>query len=230
LCMQDTPNADISAIHANDPRSPEQRGLSAYDELEPYYLQAEHLYQVLGERGEDPTEPSASGPYRYPAVSHEPRIQQLSDDLERLGLRPFHTPLGVMLDERNRRKSRCIRCATCDGHPCLVQAKSDAPSLLCRSCAGTSECHVETNSKVLRLETSGSGREVTKVIVEREGATEEYSADIVVLSCGAINSAALLLRSSNDAHPRVRPLGRPATRSPSTESLSIWRCSVPQPA
>jgi len=59
-----------------------------------------------------------------------------------------------------------------------------------------------TRAYVSRLETNPSGREVTKVIVEREGTTEAYSADIVVTSCGAINSAALLLRSANDKHPR----------------------------
>ena len=73
-----------------------------------------------------PTEPSASSPYPYPAVSHEPRIQQLSDDLAALGCKPFHVPLGVKLDEKKPRTSPCIRCATCDGHPCLVNAKSDA--------------------------------------------------------------------------------------------------------
>ena len=66
----------------------------SYNELEPYYTQAEHLYQVHGNRGEDPTEPRASAPYRYPAVSHEQRLQHLSDDLERAGLKPFHTHVG----------------------------------------------------------------------------------------------------------------------------------------
>ena len=98
----------------------------AYDELEPYYTQAEKLYQVHGQRGEDPTEPPASAPYPYPAVSHEPRIQQLRDDFAALGLKPFHVPLGVMLDEKDPHKSRCIRCNTCDGFPCLVHAKADA--------------------------------------------------------------------------------------------------------
>src|ERR1051326_1453413 len=98
----------------------------SYEELEPYYLQAERLYQVHGHRGEDPTDPPASGPYAYPAVSHEPRIQQLSDDLLGAGLRPFHVPRGIMLNESEPRRSRCIRCETCDGHPCLVSAKSDA--------------------------------------------------------------------------------------------------------
>src|SRR5215211_2393928 len=81
----------------------------SYDELEPYYTEAEHLYQVHGERGEDPTEPPASAPYPFPAVSHEPRIQQRSDDFAAAGLHPFHAPCGVMLDEQDMAHSRCVR-------------------------------------------------------------------------------------------------------------------------
>jgi choline dehydrogenase-like flavoprotein len=173
-----------------------------YDELEPYYTEAEHLYQVHGERGADPTEPPASAPYLHPPVSHEPRIQQLSDDLVRLGCHPFHVPLGVMLDERNRRQSRCIRCATCDGHPCLVQAKSDAQVVCVDPALAHPNATLLTGAYVSRLETSPSGREVTRLLVERDAAREMYSADIVVVSAGAINSAALLLRSMSDQHPR----------------------------
>jgi choline dehydrogenase-like flavoprotein len=173
-----------------------------YDELEPYYTEAEHLYQVHGARGEDPTEPAASAPYRFPAVSHEPRIQQLSDDFAALGLKPFHVPLGVMLDEADRRRSRCIRCATCDGHPCLVYAKSDAQVVCVDPALEHPNVTLLTGAYVTRLETSASGREVTRVHVERAGAREIYSADVVVAACGAINSAALLLRSVSDQHPR----------------------------
>jgi choline dehydrogenase-like flavoprotein len=173
-----------------------------YEDLEPYYTEAEHLYQVHGERGEDPTEPPASARYRFPAVTHEPRIQQLSDDFARLGYQPFHTPLGIMLDERNRRLSRCIRCGTCDGHPCLVNAKSDAQVVCVDPALEHENVSLLTNAYVSRLETSASGREVTRVLVDRDGQRESYSADIVVVSCGAINSAALLLRSANDRHPR----------------------------
>jgi choline dehydrogenase-like flavoprotein len=58
-----------------------------------------------------------------------------------------------------------------------------------------------TNSHVTRLETNGSGRSVTKVVVERDGARHEFSADAVIVSCGAINSSALLLSSANEHHP-----------------------------
>ena len=173
----------------------------SYDVMEPYYTKAEHLYQIHGERGVDPTEPQASAPYLYPPVSHEPRIQQLSDDFTHLGLRPFHTPLGVMLDEKNMHNSRCIRCNTCDGFPCLVYAKSDAHVVCVDPALQHPNVTLLTNAFVSSIETSASGREVTKVHVERNGAKETYSASIVVVSCGAINSAALLLRSANDKHP-----------------------------
>ena len=174
----------------------------SYEDLEPYYAEAERLYQVHGKRGVDPTEPPSSGPYPYPAVSHEPRIQQLCDDFARLGCRPFHVPLGIMLDERQPEASRCIRCETCDGHPCLVHAKSDAEVICVRPALMHPNVTLLTDAYVSRLETTPSGREVSTVVVERGGATERYSADVVVVSCGAINSAALLLRSANDCHPR----------------------------
>ena len=173
----------------------------SYEELEPYYTRAEYLYQVHGARGVDPTEPRASKPYPHPAVSHEPRIQQLSDDFERLGLKPFHVPLGVMLDERDRRASACIRCNTCDGFACLINAKSDAQTCAVDPALKHGNVRLLTNAKVLKLKTDASGRTVSAVVVEREGMTEEFSAEIVVVSCGAINSAALLLRSANEKHP-----------------------------
>ncbi len=173
-----------------------------YEELEPYYTKAEHLYQVHGQRGADPTEPPAGAPYLYPPVSHEPRIQELNDDFRRLGYKPFHVPLGIMLDEKNRPRSRCIRCGTCDGFPCLVYAKSDAQVVCVDPALEHPNVTLLTNAFVSRLETSPSGREVTRVHVERNGEKETYSANIVVASCGAINSAALLLRSASDQHPR----------------------------
>ncbi len=178
----------------------------SYDDLEPWYTQAEHLYQVHGERGVDPTEPEASAPYLYPAVSHEPRIQQLHDDWVKLGHRPFHVPLGVRLDEKNPRTSRCIRCETCDGHPCLVGAKADAQTICVDPALTHPNVTLLTHAYVSRLETSPSGREISAVRVERDGPGgtmhETYSANLVVVSGGAINSAALLLRSTSDRHPR----------------------------
>ena len=173
----------------------------SYDELEPFYTQAEHLYQVHGAHGEDPTDPPASEPYPFPAVSHEPRIQQLSDDLEAAGYHPFHAPCGIMLDEGNMPYSRCVRCQDCDGFPCLVHAKSDAEVLAVRPALEHPNVTLLRNAEAVKLETDDSGGTVTAVVVEREGERETYTADIVVVSCGATNSAKLLLQSASDKHP-----------------------------
>ena len=103
----------------------------SYNDMEPYYGQAEELYQVHGIRGEDPSDPPG-GPYPFPPVSHEPRIQKLFDDLTAVGLHPFHSPNGIMLDESNPAFSKCIRSATCDGFACLLHAKSDADVIAVR--------------------------------------------------------------------------------------------------
>jgi choline dehydrogenase-like flavoprotein len=173
----------------------------SYDDFEPWYTKAEQLYHVHGASGEDPTEPWHSSPYPHPAVSHEPRIQELSDAWTKLGHKPFHVPLGVRLDESNRRTSLCIRCNTCDGYPCLIGAKSDAHTICVEPALAHENVTLLTNAYVARLETSASGREIAKVHVRRGSADEVYSGDIVVVSGGAINSAALLLRSASDKHP-----------------------------
>jgi choline dehydrogenase-like flavoprotein len=204
----------------------------SYDELEPYYTQAETMYHVHGERGEDPCEPDASAPFPHPPVSHEPRLQQLSEDFARLGLKPFHTPLGIMLDEKNQRTSKCIRCGTCDGHPCLIYAKADAQVLGVDAALQYPNVELITDTKVERLETSATGREITKVIATRAGMPEEFSADVVVVSCGAINSAALLLRSANDKHPkglanRSDTVGRHYMGHVNSVLMAISRCANP---
>jgi choline dehydrogenase-like flavoprotein len=173
----------------------------SYDDIEPYYTLAEQLYHVHGARGEDPTEPPASAPYPHPAVSHEPRIQQLADDLAAAGYTPFHAPCGIMLDEANMPFSTCIRCATCDGFPCLVHAKSDAEVLGVRPALEHPNVTLLTNTRVVRLETNEEGTTVTDVVVEREGAEERFAGDLVVVACGAANTAKLLLQSASAAHP-----------------------------
>jgi choline dehydrogenase-like flavoprotein len=171
-----------------------------YDVLEPYYTQAEELYQVHGARGEDPTDPPAQAPYPFPPVSHEPRIQRLFDDMARVGLHPFHAPCGIMLDEANPEFSTCIRCATCDGFPCLVHAKSDADVIAVRPALRYDNVTLMRNATVRRLETDSSGRTVTAVIADVDGGEQRFAGSVVVLSAGAANSAKVLLASANDKH------------------------------
>jgi choline dehydrogenase-like flavoprotein len=175
----------------------------SYQDFEPWYTKAEWLYQVHGEHGEDPTEGAWSRQYPWPPVSHEPRVQQISDALEQGGYHPFHAPCGILLDEADRPASHCIRCATCDGYPCLVHAKADADVIAVRPLLDLPNVTLVTGAEVVRLETDASGRTVTGVVVDRggDGKEEVYRGDIVVLAAGAANTAKILLRSASDAHP-----------------------------
>ncbi len=175
-----------------------------YDEFEPWYTRAEWLYQVHGEHGADPTEGAWSRQYPWPPVTHEPRIQQISDALAAGGYQPFPAPCGILLNEADRPASHCIRCATCDGYPCLVHAKADADVVAVRPLLDLPNVTLLTGAEVIRLDTDQAGRTVTGVVVERggDGLEETFHGDIVVLAAGAANTARILLRSASDAHPR----------------------------
>jgi len=105
-----------------------------------------------------------------------------------------------MLDEASRPRSTCIRCSWCDGYPCLVHAKADADVVAVRPVMDRPNITLLTGSEVTKLETDGSGRVVTGVVVSRDGGNEVYRGDIVVVSAGAANSAKLLLNSATDVH------------------------------
>lgn len=172
-----------------------------YAEMEPYYTRAEKMYYVHGLRGIDPTEPPYSAPYPYAPVSHEPRIQQLYDDLKNAHYHPFPAPCAVMLNEKNPPQSRCIRCQTCDGFPCLVQAKADAEMAGVRPALEYPNVTLLTNAKAIKLNTDASGKSIASVLMEIDGKQETLTGNIIVVSCGAANSAKLLLMSANDKHP-----------------------------
>ena len=140
-----------------------------YKDFQPYYLKAETLYSVHGERGADPTEPKEDSSYPCPPLSHEPRIQEIFDQIKGSGHTPFPLPVGIRLNEKNREKSECIRCDTCDGFPCMVDAKADSHTTCIRKALEHDNVTLKRNIKVTRLITDDSGKKVTEV----EGQEEE---------------------------------------------------------
>ncbi len=168
-----------------------------YDDLEPYYALAEKIYLVHGEAGGHPTEPQRSTPFPFSPVPHEPYVEALRGELQKQGLHPFYMPLGIDL----RPGGRCVRCQTCDGFPCKVLAKGDADVCCVRLALESPAVTLWTRAHARRLLTDSTGKRVTAIEVERGGERIEVRAAIVVVACGAVNSAALLLRSANDAHP-----------------------------
>jgi choline dehydrogenase-like flavoprotein len=170
---------------------------ASYDEFEPYYCRAEQMLLAHGQTGDDPTEPPHSQPYPFPPVPHEPYIERLKNTLQEQGLHPFFLPLGIDL----RLNGKCIRCKTCDGFPCQVNAKADADLCCVRPALEHDNVKLMTRARVHRLLTDGSGKRVTAAEVDHDGESIRIGADTFVVACGAVNSAALLLRSASDRHP-----------------------------
>ncbi len=170
----------------------------AYEDLAPYYDAAERMYGVRGEAGIDPTDPPR-GPFPHPAVPHAPVVQSLVDRLRGLGLHPSPLPLGLLAPGE---PEGCTLCNTCNSFPCQRGAKSDAEVCAVMPALASPNVTLWTRAYARRLVTNGPGTRVTAVDIERDGEVRQVEAPVVVVSCGAVNSAALLLRSATDRHPR----------------------------
>ena len=168
-----------------------------YATLEPYYERAERLYHVHGATGDDPTEPPR-GPYPHPPIPHAPEIAETVEALRGQGLHPSPLPLGL-IDPGG--PDGCILCNTCNSFPCQRHAKSEAEVCCVRPATGQENVTLWTRAFARRLLTDAGCRRVVAVEVERDGATLRVEAPLVVVACGAVNSAALLLRSGCDRHP-----------------------------
>jgi choline dehydrogenase-like flavoprotein len=169
-----------------------------YREMEPYYTRAEQLYTVHGQRGLDPCEPACSAPFPHPPLSHEPRVAALVEDLRAQGLRPFPMPIGIRPARTGESPSRL---SAFDGYPDPTQTKADAHVVGIASALQHPNVTLLTRCTATRLVTDASGRSVREVIATQDGQTLRLRGGVVVLACGAIHSAALLLRSASDAHP-----------------------------
>jgi choline dehydrogenase-like flavoprotein len=170
----------------------------AYSTLEPWYGEAERIFGVRGQAGTDPTEPPRSTCYSHSAVPHEPLLANIEQRLRAQGMQPF--PMPSAIDQGPG--GRCTRCANCDAFPCKIDAKGDAEIKLIRPALRSNNIKLRTGARVTRLLTDRSGRRVVAAEVEQNGVLSHVSADLFVLAAGAINSAALLLRSANERHPR----------------------------
>ena len=168
-----------------------------YKTLAPWYDKAERLYQVHGQRGSDPSDAAESNPFPYPPVPHEATMAGLVQSIAKQGLTPAYLPLGLVDPGE---PGGCMLCSTCNSFPCRIRAKSDADTMCVEPAVEFENVTMWTGARAHRLITDPSGRRVTAVEVEHHGERVKVSAPVVVVSCGAANSAALLLRSANDKH------------------------------
>ncbi|MBM3396170.1 MAG: GMC family oxidoreductase [Betaproteobacteria bacterium] len=168
-----------------------------YRDLEPWYTQAEKVFGVHGRAGDDPTEPPRSAPFPHGPIPHEPVIAEVFERMRVRGLHPAHMPAAIDFHAGGS----CVRCGTCDAFPCKIGAKGDAETRLIDPALKHGNVELHTGCRVRRLIADGEGKRIVAVEYERKGETLRVSAGMVVLSAGAINSAALLLASAHARNP-----------------------------
>lgn len=170
----------------------------SYADLEPYYGQAEALYNVHGSTGEDPSEPWRSSEFPYAALGNDPYVADMAHRLRQAGVHPSSNAMGVDL----RPGGRCIRCATCDGFACDLQAKSDAETCALDPALAQGSVRLVTGIRIDRLITDRTGTTVSEAVGQGPSGEVRIRAGKFVVAAGSVNSAALLLASASDQHPR----------------------------
>ncbi len=168
-----------------------------YGELEPFYVEAEHLFRVHGSSYGDPSEPPRSGPYPYPPLPHHPLLRELVDSLEATGTAVSPIPLGIDYGPGGK----CVMCGTCDGYMCQLDAKMDAETAALRPALKSGLVDLVTGAECLRILTDRTGARVTGALIRINGETREVHAGVVVSACGYSGTPSLLRRSRTDAHP-----------------------------
>lgn len=169
-----------------------------YKDMEPYYDEAERIFRVHGDDSDDKTAPHRNGPYPFAPVPSEPIVARMAESFRRQGISASAMPSGV----NSGAAGSCILCRTCDGFPCKIGQKNDAETCGLEPALATGKVDLKTKTLARRLILAKDGRKIEAVEVEERGEIKRYSARLFVLSCNAVNSSALLLRSADTAAPK----------------------------
>lgn len=169
----------------------------SYTEFAPFYRAAETLYQVRGTVGEDSSDPGGERGYIEGPVPDEPCIARLRQKLLDKGYHPFSLPLAVDIERWLARSQ-----TPWDGFPDTGTGKIDAQAAALTPALEHDNVTLISGAKVSRLQVSECGKRIKSVEFEKAGQQLSVSATLVILSAGAINSAALLLASKCARFPK----------------------------
>jgi choline dehydrogenase-like flavoprotein len=197
-----------------------------YAELAPYYEEAEAIFRVHGDDSLDKTSPRGGKPFPFPAVPSEPIVARMAEDFRRQGLSPSALPLAV----NSGAAGTCILCKTCDGFPCRIRQKNDAEICGVQPALATGRVELMTRTFARRLRLSPDGKRLVGVEVDHRGEVKTLRAPLFVVSCSAVNSSALLLRSADARGEKHRVSGKEANPPVLTPTCAMHRtCTTRAP-
>jgi gluconate 2-dehydrogenase alpha chain len=166
----------------------------AYDEMEPYYGEAERMIGVAGDHTGNPFAAWRSGPYPMPPGPDMYVATLTGPAAERLGYHPYRAPTGANSVPYDGRPA-CNNCGFCSFYGCPIEAKGDPVGML-RRALRTGRCEVRPESIAVEVLVDGGGRRATGVrYLDADGETRTVTGGAVVVACGAFETPRLLLRS-----------------------------------
>lgn len=171
-----------------------------YDDLEPYYTQAERDYGVAGVAGSNPFEPRRSAPYPNPAHPWRPSSRRFAEGARKLGYTPFPLPMAINSRVYGNRPN-CIYGGACRGHGCPINAKATSLSVHLPRALVTGKVDIRAGAAVYELPMDENGRLTGARYVDAQGAQHEVKAKQVILAAGALGTAQLLLHSKSGTFP-----------------------------
>ena len=176
-----------------------------YTDLEEYYCKSERLLGVHGESGEDVCEPPRSQDYPFGSIELSPPAQRIRAAARKIGYRPGRIPLAINFADRTR--PFCIRCNTCDGFPCKIEAKNDLTATVLREAQGFG-LEIMAGAMATKL-LEKKGRIKSVECIDKESRRPfSLSAGIVLVCAGALHSPAILLRSKLEGEKNRELVGR----------------------
>jgi choline dehydrogenase-like flavoprotein len=172
----------------------------SYDDLEPFYDQAEYEIGVSGDYSPTPFRSPRKRPLPMPPLPANREFEILEPAAKRLGLHPFPLPMlrnSVPYNDRGP----CMRCRWCCGFACEVDAKNGSQNTVIPIALGTGNCELRMSSTVKEVLVDDKGRARGVSYFDESGHLQEQLSDIVVVSACAIESARLLLNSKSRLFP-----------------------------
>jgi choline dehydrogenase-like flavoprotein len=178
-----------------------------YADLEPYYTESEHLLNIAGETGADPTAPYRSAGFPQAPAPLAAISSRIKTAAERMGLHPFSLPMAIQYTPGESRNT-CISCTTCDTFACAIGAKNDLATVLLPRLIEKG-LTLLPEMVVTRLEVTGGRVDKVHCVAKSNGERLSFSSRYVVLAAGALGSPHLLLSSGLEQHnPGGKVIGR----------------------
>lgn len=169
----------------------------AYEDLEPFYQQAEQVLGVAGPGG-DPFRPR-SKPYPFAAHPISYASEYLGRGMKALGLTWVPNSLAVLPEARKGRLN-CNYCGSCQkGCPRADKGTMDVSYL--RDAQDTGLCDVVSGVTVTRISGNESDRITSLEYRDERGKLKKISTPVLILSAGAVESPRLLLLSKSEISP-----------------------------